>query len=495
MEKTLEHSASPVTRAPATKPPLKIVLVEDSPEDEILLARELRKAGVFSETVRVETAADLERALQAGVDLVISDFNLPAFDAFGALTVVQESGYDLPLIVLSGAVGQVTAVDLMRSGAKDVISKGEWPRLLPAIQRELIEAQNRQDNRERVAAAHLLGQLGFLLGRSLEASSMADQAAELTAYFFESGCEIRLKDGSSEESVVSTGTKSYSNIVFKELLIARNEPLGELIYRRDRGFSPNDFQTAHEICSRISLALDNVRLLQSAQQAIVLRDEFLSIASHELKTPITAMRMQAQIRNRRLDQGNHSYFTPERMKKMMTDDLRQLDRLSHLIDEMMDISHIRAGQLNLYPELFDLAGFTRECVQRLQELPSAQNVTITVEGPDSLLGSWDAGRIEQVITNLITNALKYGGGTPVTVSLADEEKNVAITIADQGPGISPEGQAKIFERFQRLQPTSAARGLGLGLYIVRQIVEAHGGKISLISQVGAGASFTVRMPR
>lgn len=235
-------------------------------------------------------------------------------------------------------------------------------------------------------------------------------------------------------------------------------------------------------------------LADSLQEAVRLRDEFLSIASHELKTPLTSLKMQSQMRQRWIDGGNLS-SADQKFMALLANDTRQIDRLTRLIDDMLDISRITAGKLALHPETFDLRELVRETIDRQRPQLEAAGCTVALEPGEPVLGQWDRFRIEQVITNLLTNAMKYGAGKPVAVTLARAVAGGArLTVADQGIGIAPEDQARIFDRFERAVSPSSVGGLGLGLYISRQIVEQHGGTISVESRVGQGSRFAVELP-
>lgn len=226
-------------------------------------------------------------------------------------------------------------------------------------------------------------------------------------------------------------------------------------------------------------------------EALFYRDEFLSIASHELKTPLTSLKLQSQMFNRQLEKNPRDAFSPDRIKRFMYEADKQVSRLTRLVDDMLDISRIRTGRLSISPEKVEISSVVNEVVEKMK--PHFE----TLEIGDFEHGEvfCDRLRIEQVITNILNNALRYGKGRPVKVDLRQEKDSMTISVTDQGMGIPENFKDKIFSRFQRAVPASEVSGLGLGLYISKQIVEAHQGKISVDSELDKGSRFTVQIPK
>lgn len=234
----------------------------------------------------------------------------------------------------------------------------------------------------------------------------------------------------------------------------------------------------------------NLQLLK----AIEMRDQFLSIASHELKTPLTSYKLQLQIRKRYLEKKDYSKFSPEKLNKMVSDDERQVNRLVRLVDDMLDISRIRSGKMELECSVFDLRELLLDVVSRISPQFIAQNCQVIVNDASEVIGKWDRHKIEQVIINLLTNALKYGNSKDVEISLFFKENLVSLHVKDYGIGICKEDQMRIFELFERVLNPKSVTGLGLGLFIVKQIVDAHHGKISIESEIENGSTFIVELP-
>jgi PAS domain S-box-containing protein len=232
---------------------------------------------------------------------------------------------------------------------------------------------------------------------------------------------------------------------------------------------------------------ERVRLAQ-AQEAVRLRDEFLSIASHELKTPLTAL--QLQLRSVREEVAPHD----ERLTQKLDRARKMGDRLANLIDALLDVSRIATGRLKLNLEPFDFGEAVRDVTDRLRPSADEARCPLSVTVSASIEGRWDRLRIEQVLANLISNSIKYAAGTPIEVAAAVDGSFVVLDVRDKGPGIPETDLPRIFERFERSASTRHYGGMGLGLYVTRQIVEAHGGSIAAQNLAAGGVRFTVRIP-
>ena len=243
-------------------------------------------------------------------------------------------------------------------------------------------------------------------------------------------------------------------------------------------------------------ALLRVRSAERAlQKAVLMRDEFLSIASHELKTPLTSLKLQTQMNRRLISRQGDTQLAMSSLVKWIDNVDRQLDRLSLLVDDMLDITRISTGKLELRLETVDLVQLVQEVVDRFFPDLDRQAECIRVRSAGPVQGVWDRHRLEQVVTNLVTNAIKYGRGQPIDVDVQSMHGAASICVKDRGMGISTEDQPRVFERFERLGSGRDQSGLGLGLYIVREIVRLHGGEIGLESRHGEGSTFTVTLPR
>jgi signal transduction histidine kinase len=227
--------------------------------------------------------------------------------------------------------------------------------------------------------------------------------------------------------------------------------------------------------------------------ALRMRDEFMSMVVHELRTPLSVLAMEVRVRQHQVAAGNTTFFSPENLSRMFERDQRQVRSLTRLIDDMLDVSQIQHGKLSIRRGACDLAAMMRRVVAEVQGQRSDVPITLKADGVD-VVGEWDEFRLEQVVVNLLTNALRYGAGKPIRVELEQLPGAATIRVSDQGVGIAPDDKARVFEQFVRVGDRSRIPGLGLGLYITRQLVEAHGGTISVESTLGEGSSFTVALP-
>jgi signal transduction histidine kinase len=230
------------------------------------------------------------------------------------------------------------------------------------------------------------------------------------------------------------------------------------------------------------------------QTAIRMRDNFMSMAAHELRTPLNTLFMEAQLRKMQLDRGRADIFDPAYLQSMVARDKRQIEAMMRLIDDMMDASRIRSSQLSIRPVPVELSSLLARVVDNLSNQALAAGCAVTLDAGQPVAALWDEFRIEQVVINLLTNALRYGAGKPVEISLSLSSHGACISVRDQGRGISEADQQRIFEQFERIASNDGTGGLGLGLYITRQLVEAHGGTIVVESRLGEGSVFTVTLP-
>ena len=234
-------------------------------------------------------------------------------------------------------------------------------------------------------------------------------------------------------------------------------------------------------------------LYRQAREDVRARDEFLSIASHELRTPVTALHVQLQMLQRVVERAGAS--VPEPVQERVSALDRQVRRLAGLVEALLDLSRIRLGRLELAREALDVAALARDVAAPYQADPSMANGSrVEVIAPEAAVGSLDRVRIEQVLENLLANAVKFGEGRPVEVRVERDGGLIRVTVTDHGVGIQADQRERIFGRFERAAPAQHYPGLGLGLYVSREIVEAHGGRIRADGKPGAGATFTVELP-
>lgn len=259
----------------------------------------------------------------------------------------------------------------------------------------------------------------------------------------------------------------------------------------ERPLQPLTLTSASQVALRSRRRQYLVRnLLKKQMEATNIRDEFISIASHELKTPLTSLKLQTQLAKKQLNR--ESILTTERINKQLDYTIKQIDRLNKLVDDMLDVSRIGTGKLHLQKSLVSLSDLMKELIERFEPQFESVGSTLISHVEAGIMGHWDSYKIEQVINNLFSNAIRYSPMKKVEVTLKRNNDKAYMSVKDNGPGIAPQNIERIFERFERASDTKS--GLGLGLYISRQIVELHQGRIWVESEVGKGTNFIVELP-
>lgn len=237
------------------------------------------------------------------------------------------------------------------------------------------------------------------------------------------------------------------------------------------------------------------RQAAALKEAIEARDTFLSVAGHELKTPLTPMSLRLQSFSRLVEKQPASPFV-DQVRTYAVSARKQIDKLAELVNDLLDVSRISRGSFRLEIEPTDLAQIVKEVVVRFEPEAQRAGSTLELHAPGSLLAKTAKLRMEQVVTNLIDNAIKYGAGKAISVSLEEvDERQARLTVKDRGIGVPPQHLSRIFDRFERAVSERNYGGLGLGLYITRTIVDLLGGEIAVQSEQGEGATFTVVVPR
>ncbi|MDP9150197.1 MAG: ATP-binding protein [Myxococcota bacterium] len=283
----------------------------------------------------------------------------------------------------------------------------------------------------------------------------------------------------------SLGMRSWMHLP----LIVREECIGVLtLVAGDSGrrFGPADVSVAEDLARRAASAIENAQLFTKSRDALEARDEFLQIASHELNTPLTSLKLQVAMLQRAGLEG--------KQRDHVQAAARQVDRIGNLVEGLLDVTRVVAGQLLLTRAPVELGRLLRDVVALIADDARTSGVDLRVRTDKVVVGSFDGARLAQAIANCIVNAIKYGAGKPVEISLDSADGMATITVRDRGIGIDPTMHARIFDRFVRASSAQNYGGFGLGLWIARQIVEASGGTISVASVVGEGATFRIDLP-
>ncbi len=368
---------------------IRVLIIDDSKPDAILLTKELQRAGYSVVSKRVDTAEDMEQALTAeDWDVILCDYVMPNFSGPLALEVLHKKGLDIPIIIVSGQVGEDTAVEAMKLGANDYVMKTNLKRLGPAVEREIAEAIGRRQRRRA-----------------------------------------------------------------EEELKAKEEEL------------------------RIAKKMDTVK------------DEFIGLISHELKTPLTVIIGAANVA---ISEG----ISQEQAKELMKEVATSAGTLAAMVDNLLELSRYQSNRLNLQAKQVKVEPIIHSVVDKLNNKSAIHR--LSVELPVDLpLVSVDSIRLERVLHNLIENAIKYSPkGGEVRVSGRCQDGLLIIGVSDQGIGIKPENQSKLFQSFQRLdvQTRYDIAGVGLGLRVCQILVEAHAGRIWVESTPNKGSTFHFALP-
>jgi signal transduction histidine kinase/CheY-like chemotaxis protein len=533
--------------------PLRVLLVEDSEDDATLVMRALRQGGYEVRCERVDTSAAMSTALTGGAwDVVISDYAMPRFSGLGALTLLQDMGLDVPFILVSGTIGEDVAVRAMKAGAHDYIMKGNLARLVPAVQRELRDAEVRRERKRVEAAWREEAELSAALARVasdlivlLDTPRILDHLCELTAQVL--ACDashtflLQPEDrvyvpvsnyGDSAEQwealrVVSIpeaalGLRSrleQDEVVQLQMAAAQDEgirglpaPLARsaaLVVALRRGpeiigilsasyrggaqrFTPQQERIARGIGQLASMALATARLVEELDRANRIKADFVATMSHELRTPLNVIIGYHDL----LIGGDFGALQPDQLDVLQRAD-KSARELLQLITATLDLSRLEAGQLPVEQRDISLRHLVDEIAGEARVAWVKPGVAFNWQVPTELPRvRTDPLKLKVVLKNLIANAVKFTEQGTVTVGARRCEAGIEISVADTGVGIAPQTLPIIFEPFRQgdASLTRPYGGVGLGLYIVRRLVDVLGATINVESTVGSGSTFRVRVP-
>lgn len=490
--------------------PLRVLIVEDSEDDAILLLRELKRGGYDPIFERVDTPAAMIEVLEKQTwDILISDYSMPHFSAPEALKLLHKSGLDLPFIILSGKIGEDTAVAAMKAGAHDYIMKNNMARLIPAIERELQEVKMRQEHK---------------LAEEALQESEAKNRALLNAipdmiFRISRNCTIMdFKKAKDFDPLISPS--KFINKKLNELFPVKVATQAEYFlertlqtgdtqifeYQLESNGRLNDHEARLVVCGENEV-LAIVRNITERKQAEDLRleneelayaskakNEFLATVSHELRTPLTSIiGFSILLKEKKTGDLN------EKQELFVGNILKSSEHLLNLISNILDMTKVEAGKIELAIEKVSVPATLDETLGLVEQIAAKHNVVLKREiDPQLEFIEADRQRFKQILLNLLDNAIKFSkndGGTVTLIAKKDGD-TAQFSVSDTGIGIKEKDIGKLFNMFRQVD-TGVSRkypGTGLGLAISKQLVELHGGMITVESNYGAGSTFTFFLP-
>ncbi|WP_373044267.1 sensor histidine kinase [Vulgatibacter sp.] len=463
---------------------LRLLLVDDDEVDRLAVRRALRAASIDADVHEVTSAeAALEILAAEPFDCLLLDLFLPGRDGRALLGEVKRRGIGLPVVMLTGQGDEELAVELLRAGAADYLSKAALgpERLAQSVRyaTELGRARLQAEAAEAARDRHVR-QLQQLAGAaaSIHGSLSVDDVLEAVARHTREiiGCA---------DARAELGGKAGGDLHVPLVGRGGNE-LGQLVLRGAH-FSPSDTAIASQLAQLAAVAIENARLHEVSQAAVHARDEMVAVVSHDLRNPLNVVSMCTEAALRRFCKDEAAVRLMDRIR-------RAGDQMSRLIADLLDLTRIQAGKFAVSPEMQSLAPIAEELQESWVPLAEREGRSLELSIDELPPLSFDRDRLLQVLSNLLGNALKFTQpGGRIGVAASREGDAVRFLVEDDGPGIEAALLPVLFTRHMQARET-AHLGAGLGLYIARAIVEAHGGAIGVESEVGEGTRFWFTIP-
>lgn len=508
------------------KPLLHVLIVEDSLDDAELIIREIQRGGYEVDWERVETKPTMQVALsRQRWDIILSDYSLPQFSALAALATLKDSGLDIPFIVISGTIGEETAVAALKGGVHDFLVKDKLARLNPAIERELRDADARRSRREAETRYQLLVErlpmIVYLspVGNISHTTYVSPQVQTILGYTPEEWLadpefwRTRLHPNDREgvihtvEESERTGdpssmeyrmlTRDGKIIWFHDQAVLLRDDKGQPLYWQ--GIKVDITTRKQAEAEILSLNAELERRVQERttelERALRAKDEFLASMSHELRTPLNAILGLSE------SLAEHvAGSLNEKQQRYVKTISESGNHLLSLINDILDLARIESGQVVLNISEVDLQQVCQASLRMINQMAHKKEQEVTLEIEDGIDFIWvDERRLKQILVNLLSNAVKFtpaGGKLGLQLKGSLKEKRVMFIVWDNGIGISENDLERLFQPFVQLNSSLSreAPGTGLGLALVAQMVRLHGGSVRVESQVNEGSRFIVTLP-
>ncbi|WNG32586.1 PAS domain-containing protein [Archangium violaceum] len=500
-----------------TGQPLSVLLLEDSALDAELIIAQFEEGGLAIEAERVDNQAGFTRALaRCRFDIILSDYNIPGFDGLSALTAARLACPDTPFLFVSGALGEERAIELLKRGATDYVLKDRLERLVPCVKRALREAEG-ELRRKRTEEALRKSEERYELALRATSDAIWDWDMETDTLLWRGGAVEQVFGYSPEELGPDVGGWSRRihpqdrervlaslerakesreehwqeeyRFLFKDGTWAHVADRGYIV--REAGGKPVRMVGAmQDISERKRAEEERQRLLDEAHQRAEFEQQLIGIVSHDLRNPLSAILTAAALMLRREDTQPWQAKTAARI-------VSAAERAHRMIRDLLDFTQARmGGGIPVRPVPCDAHELTQHVVDEARTAHPERDIQVSRSGDGQ--GRWDSDRIAQVLANILGNALKYSPeGSPVWVESQGGEAEVVLRVRNAGDPITPELLPRLFEPLTRGSGRleRSDRSIGLGLYIVRQLVLAHGGTVEVQSTAADGTTFTVRLPR
>ncbi|MBW4487429.1 MAG: PAS domain S-box protein [Trichocoleus desertorum ATA4-8-CV12] len=491
---------------------LRALIVEDSEDDTELLVIELEQQGYDPIYERVDTTKAMQAALeQNSWDVIICDYSMPQFSAPAALALLQARDLDIPFIIVSGTIGEDIAVAAMKAGAHDYLIKGNLARLVPAIERELREAQEREALRQaQKALRENEERFRSLIENALDLIVVL--AIDGTIHYSSPSSKSLL--GYNSEAIAATNIFQYmhpedvSNVqhllqdviaqpgvtATTEFRCQHQDGSWRVLEASGKHFVEPGGMTRIIVNARDSTerkqAEEMRKALETEKELSELRSRFYSMMSHEFRSPLTAIQMTAQ-----LMRDHSEAFDLTKQQECFQRILNATKRLVHLVDDVLVIGKAESGKFQFVPAPLDLIAFCQELITEFQLTSGKKHQILFRCERDDLEVEMDEDLLRHVLSNLLTNAIKYSpANTEIWFELQQQHDVAILQVQDQGIGIPAEDLPHLFETFHRGSNVEQIPGTGLGLAIAKKFAELQGGTITATSKLGVGTTFTVTLP-